>query len=118
MDSKLLSFNKDWKLINKKIIYGEKKINLENLALVGEHQLINASCAILACLSTRNLNIDTEKLEKTLTQLKWPGRIQNLKGPFYKKFNNLNIWVDVAHNVLGFEVLKNWLVEKSIDDPI
>ena len=26
--------------------------------------------------------------------------------------------MDVAHNVLGFEVLKNWLVEKSIDDPI
>ena len=117
MGAKLYLFGDHWNIDEKNFYYKSNKINIENLALQGFHQYINLSCVIFACMKIKQLNLNNWFIEKNLDKIRWPGRIQLLDGSYYKRYDNLEIWVDVAHNVLGFEALANWIFKNKINRP-
>ena len=52
------------------IFYNDnRQINLERISLIGSHQYINVSCALMACIKVKELNIDCKSLYKILIQL-------------------------------------------------
>ena len=116
--NKFLIYNQDWKIKNHYLLYKNLKLNLKNLSLLGDHQYMNAACAILACLKSNELHINSNKIEKYLSKIKWQGRLQSLKGNLQRKFMNLNLWIDAAHNVLGFRILVNWILKNNIKNPV
>ncbi len=118
LNSKCLMYGEDWKVKNNFFNYRGFNINLEKLSLIGEHQYINASAALLACLTIKELEIKNIKLESSLNKIKWKGRLEKVKGALSKKYNDLDIWVDVAHNVLGFRALRSWIEYNNIINPI
>ena len=117
-NSKCLMYGEDWKVQGNTFLYNDFKINLSNLSLEGSHQYINASAAILACLTNKELEIENLKLENSINKIKWPGRLHQLSGKLSKKYNDLDIWVDVAHNVLGFRSLRSWIEGLKIINPV
>ncbi len=115
---KYFFYNDNW-IINNKFLYCDNnKVDLRNISLKGEHQYINAGCAIVASLKIKALEGKKDNLYKALKNVKWKGRIELLEGKLGKRYNNIEIWMDVAHNVLGFKVLCNWLKKKNINNPI
>ena len=117
-NSKCLMYGEDWKVQGNTFLYNDFKINLSNLSLVGNHQYINASAAILACLISKELEIENLKLEKSINKIKWPGRLHKLRGKLSKQYEDLDIWVDVAHNVLGFRSLISWIESFKTINPV
>jgi dihydrofolate synthase/folylpolyglutamate synthase len=117
-NSKCLMYGEDWKVQGNTFLYNDFKINLSNLSLVGNHQYINASAAILACLISKELEIENLKLEKSINKIKWPGRLHKLRGKLSKQYEGLDIWVDVAHNVLGFRSLISWIESFKTINPV
>ena len=39
----------------------------------------------------------------------WPGRLEKVSTNLLPSYSNLECWVDVAHNKLGFTVLVEWI---------
>ncbi|MCU0641701.1 MAG: bifunctional folylpolyglutamate synthase/dihydrofolate synthase [Candidatus Margulisbacteria bacterium] len=66
-------------------------------ALVGDHQKINAACAVVA-VRLADIKVDKETILRGLTKVKWPARFQIVKK------EPLTI-VDGAHNPAGARVL-------------
>ena len=85
------------------------KINLEKISLIGRHQYINVSCALMACIKVKKLNIDFKSLYKIFPKMNWPGRLEKINTNLLPNYSNLECWVDVAHNKLGFTVLVEWI---------
>lgn len=87
--------------------------------LEGNHQIMNAATVIagLAALNSNNkeshlinndiFNISLNTVNKSLTNTKWPGRIQKITTTKYKN----EIWADGAHNSSGVLVLSEWAKE-------
>ena len=117
-NSKCLMYGKDWKVKDNIFLYNGFKINLSNLSLEGSHQYINASVAILACLISKELEIENIKLENSINKIKWPGRLHKLSGKLSKQYKDLDIWVDVAHNVLGFRSISSWIESLKNINPV
>ena len=117
-NSKCLMYGKDWKVKDNIFLYNGFKINLSNLSLEGSHQYINASVAILACLISKELEIENIKLENSINKIKWPGRLHKLSGKLSKQYKDLDIWVDVAHNVLGFRSIRSWIESLKNINPV
>ena len=88
-NSKCLMYGEDWKVQGNTFLYNDFKINLSNLSLEGSHQYINASVAILACLISKELEIENLKLENSINKIKWPGRLHKLRGKLSKKYKDL-----------------------------
>ena len=86
------------------IIYGDTtkfvyKTNLYEIALLGNHQVKNASLAIevIHQLQLRNLvTVDETNLVNGLRKTTWPGRMETFS----------NIVIDGAHNIGGAKALK------------
>ena len=116
--SKCLMYGESWKIKDNIFQYKDFNINLSKLSLEGNHQYMNASMAILACITRKELEIDYLKLENSINKIKWEGRLQKLTGSLSKKYNDFDIWVDVAHNVLGFRALRSWIKKNNITKPI
>ena len=117
-NSKCLMYDEDWKVQGNTFLYNDFKLNLSNLSLEGSHQYINASAAILACLTNKELEIENLKLENSINKIKWPGRLHQLSGKLSIQYKDLDIWVDVAHNVLGFRSLRSWIESFKIINPV
>ena len=115
MNSKLYEYGKDWKIKNKIFYYDDIQVNLEKIALTGEHQYINFSCALMACIKIKKLDIDLEKLDKILPKIYWRGRLEKVNSNSHPNFKNFEIWIDVAHNKLGFSVLVEWIKKTKIE---
>ncbi len=112
---KSLIFNKEWKIINKVLYHKEDKIDLSALSLNGRHQYFNAACAVLACKEIRDLDMQNEIITKGLGDIHWPGRLQKVEGKIKAKYKKLDVWIDAAHNELGFEVLKDWVIDRKLN---
>jgi dihydrofolate synthase/folylpolyglutamate synthase len=66
--------------------------------LLGEHQRLNASCALSAILLA-NIKVSKRAIREGLRKVKWPGRFQIIsKKPL--------VIVDGAHNPAGIKVLR------------
>ncbi len=57
----------------------------------------------------KKLNIDFKSLYKIFPKMNWPGRLEKVNANLLPKYSNLECWVDVAHNKLGFTVLVEWI---------
>jgi len=109
--SKIIVLNKeDSKIdeINKKENYQRITIKTENkkynikLPLLGAHQVLNASVAVNCMevlLRMQNIRISAKKIEKSLEDVVWKGRLEVLyKSPL--------VVIDGAHNIDGIRALK------------
>ena len=92
-------------------------MNLPLPALVGTHQVYNASIAVAVL---RHLGISSSSvLKKSMRNVVWPGRMQLIdSGPLIEMTNNLEIWLDGGHNAAAgqalAEVLKSLPPMKTI----
>ncbi|MGI4776025.1 MAG: bifunctional folylpolyglutamate synthase/dihydrofolate synthase [Janthinobacterium lividum] len=81
-------------------------------SLAGDHQLINAA-TIIAAVSLVNdrFKISLQQIITGMKKTNWPARIQKIDPFRYKNLisDNINIWLDGAHNVSGAQALSNWL---------
>ncbi len=116
MKSSLYEYNKNWTIKNKIFCYDSVQVNLEKIALKGEHQYINVSCALMACIKIKKLNIDLKILEKALPKINYPGRLEKVDSDLCPNYKNFEIWIDVAHNKLGFSVLIQWIKKIKMKD--
>ena len=73
MECKLFQYNENWKVQNSIFYNDGLQINLEKISLIGRHQYINASCALMACIKVKKLNIDFKSLYKIFPKMNWPG---------------------------------------------
>ena len=105
-------YGRDWHIKNKILFFDDLRINLSKLSLIGDHQLYNAGCAIIACKKTNFFNFNSNKVLNTIADIEWLGRLHKIKGKVAKKYSECDIWIDSAHNELGFRVLKNWVKAK------
>ena len=82
-----------------------KKLSFEKPKLLGEHQIENATLAIVASYEIKRVGYKIKKnlINKALTKTVWPGRLEK----FYIK--NLPIYLDGAHNVAGAMQLAKFL---------
>ncbi len=82
------------------------------LPLPGRHQRENAAVAIglAECLAGVGLRVPNEALQLGLARLKWPGRFQVLE-------TAPTIVLDVAHNAISAQVLREGLEELLGDRP-
>jgi len=112
-------FNKDYKfktIDRKKFFYQFQNIKkkFSKPSLEGDHQIENASTAITAAivLKKNNYNITINSLGKSISNTKWPGRIEKVK------FKNKIIIFDGSHNLSGAEKLNQYLKDKKIQPNI
>ena len=103
-------FGKNFKISDIKnktfsIYLNNKKLSFEKPKLLGEHQIENATLAIVASYEIKRVGYKIKKnlINKALTKTVWPGRLEK----FYIK--NLPFFLDGAHNVAGAEQLANFL---------
>jgi dihydrofolate synthase/folylpolyglutamate synthase len=76
------------------------------LALLGEHQKINAALALATVeILQRQIPVTDEKILAGLADVNWPGRLQLVQGPDGQK-----ILLDGAHNVAGANALREALI--------
>ena len=108
-------YNKDYKFkkIDKnKFFYQFQNIkrNFSKPSLEGDHQMENASTAITAAivLKKNNYNIKINSLGKSISNTKWPGRIEKIK------YKNKIIIFDGSHNLSGAEKLNQYLKNNKI----
>ena len=108
-------FNKDYKfkkINNKKFLFKSKVVNkiISKPSLEGDHQLENASTAIISSLILKknNYKIKLNTLNKSIYNTKWPGRIEKIK--YKHKF----IIFDGSHNLSGAEKLNEYLSKNNL----
>ncbi len=83
------------------------------LGLKGYFQRENAAVAlgVIEILSKKGWNINKELIKKSLSETKWPGRMEIIS------WKNKNILLDSAHNPLGAKVLaeerKSWFNQEK-----
>ena len=116
MENNLFQYNDQWKIKNNTFYYDDIKINLEKLSLLGKHQSINLSCALMACIKIKKLNVDLRGLYKIFPKIYWPGRLEKIDTSLIPNYNNFECWVDVAHNKLGFMVLADWIKKEKVNN--
>jgi len=78
--------------------------NIYEIGLNGEHQLKNASLAVLAVdrLNKKGFNVSEKSLRKGLKDVRWPGRLELLK--------HSTPWlIDCAHNPAAMNTLASYL---------
>ena len=109
MECELYQYNENWKVQNSIFYNDGLQINLEKISLIGRHQYINASCALMACIKVKKLNIDLKSLHKIFPKIHWSGRLEKISTNLLPDYSNLECWVDVAHNKLGFVALVEWI---------
>ena len=89
MSSKLYEYDKNWKIKNKVFYHNNIEVNLEKIGLIGVHQYINFSCALMACITVKKLNIDLKRLDKILPKIHWRGRLEKVNNNLYPNFKKL-----------------------------
>lgn len=124
--------------IDKKIDQGERLVDqwlstmgsnsasasqiLDSLSLPGEHQRLNALCALISIAKAdcakldfgKRVNDNTgDKLKAALKNVYWPGRLQVIRGS--SKYPHMEIILDAAHNPNGAEILDKALQQMNIN---
>ncbi|WP_347938801.1 folylpolyglutamate synthase/dihydrofolate synthase family protein [Rickettsia oklahomensis] len=89
-------------------------------SLLGDHQLINAASVIaLISLINKKFNISNKMISKGLQNTVWSARIEKIEPKKYSKLigDNVQIWLDGAHNNSGAQVLASWICD-NLTSPI
>lgn len=88
-------------------------------ALIGDHQLVNASACIAAItLVNKDFKINNAQIAEGLQRTKWSARLEKVPPAKYAKLvsQDVNIWVDGAHNNSGAQVLSYW-IKNNLESP-
>ncbi len=107
---------------NTGFIYKSKNLSLDlpSPALLGDHQILNASTAIATVLLLNNyFKINQGNLITGLQDSKWPGRIEKVESDIVFNLtgnSSVEIYLDGAHNDSGAQVLAEWA--KNLDGDI
>jgi dihydrofolate synthase/folylpolyglutamate synthase len=95
--------------------FGEIKLeNLPKPSLLGTHQYINFSAAIVAALSLKSqFKIEEKNIRQAITSVFWPSRLEKVENNLNKILQNSQseILIDGAHNEAGAFALANFLRE-------
>ena len=118
--NKKIFHKKDFKIsINEKnkfeIIFEKKIQSYSKPKLLGDHQIENATTAIITILQLNKMGYSFSKktINNGIIKTKWPGRLE------YGKISNIKVYLDGAHNIDGaieiFKFFRNkklkvWLV--------
>ncbi len=108
---------------NAGLMYHSKKHSLiipYPLFLLGQHQYLNASIVVAATmLINDHFKITKENIATGIANTKWPGRIEMVDPKKYSHLStdNIQIYLDGAHNEGGACVLSSWL-KTHIKKPI
>jgi dihydrofolate synthase/folylpolyglutamate synthase len=82
-------------------------------ALMGQHQVGNAGTAVAAALQLEDFGITDVAIERGLTSVRWPARMQRLdNGPLTRLLEpGSELWLDGAHNEDGARAIAQTLAE-------
>jgi dihydrofolate synthase / folylpolyglutamate synthase len=84
-------------------------LDLPRPGLVGRHQIVNAGTAIAAALLLDDLGLgaNTRAIERGLTTVVWPARMQRLTGGRLTTglSSDAEVWLDGGHNPAGGQAL-------------
>lgn len=114
-NSDLKIFGTDWKVKKQKsgfLFEGfGKKISLPLPALLGDHQIENASLAIAAAIAQKKFLIKEIHLKSALEKTFWPSRLQKISsGKFFQILpKNYELFLDGSHNLQGSETIYKFL---------
>jgi dihydrofolate synthase/folylpolyglutamate synthase len=104
IDAPLLAFGQDFSAHEEhgRMVYQDDRglIDLAMPKLVGRHQLANAAVAIAALRHTAGFLISDSAIDKGMTTVEWPARLQRLsKGPLIDSSpDGSEVWIDGGHN--------------------
>jgi dihydrofolate synthase/folylpolyglutamate synthase len=110
----------DWTLFeedkNIHINIDDHKLELPLPALIGHHQLENATTAIVASLIQNDIEISDANLFNGLKKVKWPARLEKVKsGKLVNKLlKYFDIYLDGGHNENSAQAISNWLVKENM----
>jgi len=93
-----------------KLTLNDRKLVPEQVALLGEHQRLNAALAAkaLSVLDTHSISKDAMLTGATTAQ--WPGRMQKLsQGPVTNLVPGCDVWLDGGHNPHAARAIANVL---------
>lgn len=94
--------------------YNVDLLDLPLPSLIGHHQYINFATALAASVVLNEqyaLDLDQNKIETAIQNVKWPGRLERF---FYKDFNQESeLWLDGAHNISGAFALASWIRDQK-----
>ncbi len=115
----LLGRDFDGRLQNGRLVFQDETqlLDLPPPTLVGSHQVDNAALAIAAAL---RLGLPEAGIEKGLTRVSWPARLQRLRaGPLWDlaKAAGAEIWLDGGHNPNAAAALAQTLATLDRRDP-
>ena len=84
-------------------------LDLPRPSLVGRHQIVNAGTAIAAALMLGDIGLgsNTTAIERGLTEVIWPARMQRLSGGRLTSdlSSDTEVWLDGGHNPAGGQAL-------------
>ena len=86
-------------------------------ALIGEHQIMNAGTAIAIA---REMQIPEKAIEKGLTSVSWPARMQNLRsGALAQRVTEIGgeLWLDGGHNPHAARAVANAAADLEAKTP-
>lgn len=88
-------------------------------ALVGSHQIINAGTAVAAALNLSGQNVTERAIERGLTTVHWPARMQRLDGgPLLDLLKaGTELWLDGGHNPSAGQFLAQTLADLEERSP-
>lgn len=92
-----------------KSIFSFKQFNDMTIKMLGEHQIYNASLALLALLNLRErniINLTNEQIKESFSKTVWAGRLEWLRE---------NILIDGAHNIDGVSSLVSYLSKQNFN---
>jgi dihydrofolate synthase/folylpolyglutamate synthase len=82
-------------------------------SLIGDHQILNAASSIATIMMVNDqFKITGSQIAEGLIKAKWLGRIQKIQledYPEIAKDNNIDIYLDGAHNEAGAKALSDWV---------
>jgi len=117
--SEVKVFGKDWKVKKTKdgfLFSGfGKKISLPMPALLGDHQIENASVAIACALTQKEFLITEAQIKSGISKAIWPARLQKIKsGKFFEMLpQNYDLYLDGSHNLQGAATVENFLKKQK-----
>ena len=108
LNAPIYSYGKEWLAWEEidRLIYQDKKglLDVPYPTLKGDHQIINAGCALQSLRLLNNIQIDN--FDEVTTKAYWPARMQKLKdGMLNQCFPSAEIWLDGGHNPAAGEAI-------------
>jgi dihydrofolate synthase / folylpolyglutamate synthase len=98
---------------------GDRLLDLPRPALLGRHQIINAGTAIAAALNLADLGLTQQAIERGLTDVVWPARMQRLQGGRLTAglSADAEVWLDGGHNPAGGQALAQTMADLEERSP-